>query len=81
MRRPRVQPKDHRLVPIPDDLRGAMREVCRLLKDAGNDPDVAVDFDDAIQVGGLCGGRYRGGERPFGFTYHPATATGGGAGT
>lgn len=71
MRRPRVQPKDHRLVPIPDDLGDAMREVHQLLQDAENDPDIAVDYDDAIQVHGLCGGRHRKGKRPFGFTYYP----------
>jgi hypothetical protein len=62
MRRPRVQPKDHRLVPIPHDLRDAMREVHRLLRDAESDPDIAVDYDDAIQVDGLCAGAISRGE-------------------
>jgi hypothetical protein len=67
-----VQPKEHRLVPIPDDLRDAMRAVHQLLQDAENDSDIEVDYDDAIQVDGLCGGRYHEGKRPFGFTYFPA---------
>ena len=58
-------------MPIPDDLRDAMRQVHELLGHAEDDPGIAVDFDDAIQVGGLCGGRYREGKRPFGFTYFP----------
>ena len=71
MRRLNVQPKDHRLVSIPEHLRDGMREVHQLLQDAENDPDIAVDYDDAIQVPGLCGGRYRKGKRPFGFLYYP----------
>jgi hypothetical protein len=71
MRRLRAQPKDQRAMAIPDDLRDAMRQVHQLLRDAENDPDVVVDFGDAIQVDGLCGGRYRSGKRPFGFTYYP----------
>ena len=71
MRRLNVQPKEHRLVPIPEHLRDGMREIHQLLQDAENDPDIAVDYDDAIQVPGLCGGRYRKGKRPFGFTYYP----------
>ena len=72
MRALRVQLKDHRHVPIPDDLRVALRQVHQLLQDAVSDPDIAVDYDDAIQVEGLCGGRYRRGKRPFGFTYYAA---------
>ena len=47
-----------------------MRAVRQVLRDAENDRDIAVDFDDAIQGEGLCGGRYRAGTRPFGFTYY-----------
>jgi hypothetical protein len=49
-----------------------MRKVYQLLQNAEDgDPDIAIDFDDAIQVTGLCGGRYLRGKRPFGFTYYP----------
>jgi hypothetical protein len=66
-----LPPKERRLVPIPDDLRDNMREVYELVQRARRDPDVAIDYDDAIQVGGLCGGRTGERKRPFEFTYRP----------
>lgn len=72
MRRLHAKPKDRRAVVIPDDLRDALREVRQLLEDAKNDPDIPLDFGDAIQVAGvLCGGRFGKPKRPFVLTYFP----------
>jgi hypothetical protein len=71
VRRLNVQPKEHRLVPIPDDLREGMLEVHQLLKEAEWNPEIDLDYDDAIQVNGLCGGRCLKGKRPFAFTFYP----------
>jgi len=62
------------LVPIPEELCEAMREVREMLRDAERDPDVRIDYGDAIQTERVCGGRYRGGKRPFDFVYLPAGA-------
>ncbi len=70
----RLQPKakDRRKVPIPVNLRDAMGEVLRLIKEAKRDPDVVVlDFDDAIQVGPLCGGRYQKKPSRYELRYRP----------
>jgi hypothetical protein len=48
-----------------------MREVHEMTQRAETDPDIVLDYDDAIQVDGLCGGKYRNGKRPFAFTYYP----------
>jgi len=72
MRQLQPQPKDHRLVPIPDDLCIAMAQVQQLIQDAETDPDIVIDCDDAIQVDGLCGGRCGTKKRPFRFTYYPS---------
>lgn len=61
--------KDHRDIPIPDDLRAAFQSACEIVQAAGRDPDERIDYDDAIQVGGLCGGRIGKGRRPFIFKY------------
>lgn len=66
------KPKERKLVPVPDELRTSMKEVAELLRDAERDPDVAIDYDDAIQVGRVCGGRIGKGVRPFVLTYYPA---------
>jgi hypothetical protein len=71
MRRQQTKPKDHRRVPIPDELRDAMREVHEIVEEAENDPDISIDYDDAIQVNGLCGGRCGTKKRPFEFTFYP----------
>jgi hypothetical protein len=71
MLKPEPLPKDRRRVPIPEDLRDDMREVWELVQQAKHDRDVSIDFDDAIQVGGLCGGRTGEKKRPFEFTYSP----------
>ena len=70
---PRLQPKvkDRRKVPIPGELRDSLREVFELIQRARHDPDVNLDFDDAIQVGAVCGGRYGTKQRPFVLTYYP----------
>jgi len=69
----RLQPKakERRKIAIPADLRDAMKEVLWLVKQAKRDPDVVIDFDDAIQVGPICGGRYQKKPSRFEFRYRP----------
>jgi hypothetical protein len=71
LRRLRPQPKDRRKVPIPDELRDSLREVYELIRRAKHDPDIMLDFDDAIQVCAVCGGRIGGKQRPYLMTYYP----------
>jgi hypothetical protein len=50
-----------------------MRGVHQIIQEAQNDSDISIDYDDAIQIGGLCGGRCGDNKkRPFQFTYHPS---------
>ncbi len=58
-------------MPIPGELRDSLREVFELIQQARHDPDLILDFDDAIQVGAVCGGRYGSKQRPFVLTYYP----------
>jgi hypothetical protein len=69
----RLQPKakERCSIAVPTDLREAMQEVLWLIKEAKRDLDVKIDFDDAIQVGHLCGGRYQKKPSRFNFIYHP----------
>ncbi len=73
MRRSQPKPKDRRKVPIPGELRDSLREVSELIRQARHDPDIKLDFDDAIQVGdgAVCGGRDGSKQRPFVLTYYP----------
>ena len=71
MRRPKPKEKERRRVEIPVDLRDALREAQFLIAESKRDPDVRVDYDDAIQCGCLVGGRVKTGKRPFKFTYYP----------
>jgi len=60
-------------VEIPFELRSDFQDVESLLEEKERNPDdVNVDFDDAIQIGGLCGGRDNGGW--LNFTYHIGNA-------
>lgn len=70
-RRKQPRPKDRRKVPIPADLRESLREVFELIRQAKHDPDVRLDYDDAIQVGAVCGGKYGSKQRPYVLTYYP----------
>lgn len=71
MRRLLPKPKDRRKVPIPCELRDSMREVFELIQEAKRDPDVRLDYDDAIQAGAVCGGRYGKKPRSYVLTYSP----------
>jgi hypothetical protein len=71
LRQLRPKPKDRRKVTIPDDLRDSLRDVFELIRQARRDPEINLDFDDAIQVGEVCGGRYGTKQRPFVLTYYP----------
>lgn len=71
MRRLQPKPKDRRKVRIPADLRESLHEVFELIQQAKNDPDIILDYDDAIQVGAVCGGRYGKKPRPYVLTYYP----------
>jgi len=72
MRRAQPKPKEQRRVPIPGELRDSLKEVWEQVQQASHDPDIALDFDDAIQVGAVCGGRVGVGSRPYALTYYPA---------
>jgi len=69
----RLQPcqKDRRKVRIPDELRESLRQVHELVVQAKRDPDIRLDYDDAIQVGAVCGGQCGKKPRPYEFTYYP----------
>jgi len=71
MRVSQPRPKDRRAVPIPADLREGLREVFELIQRSENDPDINLDYGDAIQVGAVCGGRYGKKLRPYVLTYYP----------
>jgi hypothetical protein len=66
-----LKPKQRKAVPIPDDLRASLLEVWQSIEDSERDPDMRVDYDDAIQVGNVSGGRTGESRRPFEFTYYP----------
>lgn len=71
MRREHIKPKNRLKVPIPDELRDSLREVHEFLREAKRNGDVAIDFDDAIQIEAVCGGRVGTKTRPYVFTFHP----------
>lgn len=71
MRKLHPKPKDRRKVAIPFELRESLHEVYELICEAKRDPDINLDFDDAIQVGAVCGGRYGKKPRPYVLTYYP----------
>ena len=71
LRRLQPIPKDRRKVPIPAELRESLREVFELIQQAKNDSDIVLDYDDAIQVGAVCGGRCGEKSRPYVITYYP----------
>jgi hypothetical protein len=69
----RLQPleKERRTFHIPQELRDAIREAQFLIGESKRDPDVRVDYDDAIQCECLIGGRVGSKKRPFEFQYYP----------
>src|SRR5437879_1131098 len=71
MRRLQPKPKDRRKVAIPAELQDSLQKVFELIQQAKNDPDIVLDYDDAIQVGAVCGGRYGKEPRPYVLTYYP----------
>jgi hypothetical protein len=72
VRRLEPKEKDRRKVPIPPELRESLAEVFELIRQAKHDPDIQLGYDDAIQVGAVCGGKYGKKLRPFVLTYYPA---------
>lgn len=57
-------------VEVTSELQADMREVCEYLDEVADDPDENIDFDDAIQIGSLCGGRLNRRQDIFLFSYH-----------
>ncbi|MGC3972263.1 MAG: hypothetical protein QM775_34465 [Pirellulales bacterium] len=59
IRRPREVDRvtEKKQVSVSSELKADMVEVCEYLDEAANDLDENIDFDDAIQIGSLCGGR------------------------
>ena len=72
MRRKDVKPKDRRKVPIPDELRESLREVHEFLRETKRGDDSPIDFDDAIQIGRVCGGQVGTDARPYVFAFYPS---------
>jgi hypothetical protein len=60
-------------VPVPEELAVSLKELCEYLDEVESDPDVNLDFDDAIQIGSLCGGRISRKRAMYCFTYRLAT--------
>jgi hypothetical protein len=71
MLRPEPKPKVKRAVEVPSDLRLGLATAVEMIDSAVHDPDVRVDFDDAIQAPRLCGGKTGKKSRPYHFTYFP----------
>jgi hypothetical protein len=65
------KPKERRKVPIPAELRESLYDVFELIQQAKHDPDIRLDYDDAIQVGAVCGGRYGKKPRSYVLTFYP----------
>ena len=59
-----------RRVEVPIELRTDMQSVCELLDEFADDPDENIDFDDAIQIGSLCGGRIDSRKDRYLFSYY-----------
>ncbi len=59
-------------VAIPAELRQALREVLDLIRAARYDPNISLDFDDAIQCDSICGGRNPRDRKRFDLTYYPS---------
>ena len=57
MRQRNPKTKKLRSVEIPEELRSSICEALEYIRQAEHDPDLPVDFGDAIQVGAICGGR------------------------
>jgi hypothetical protein len=70
---PKLQPrpKERRKVPIPDELRESFHEVFELIQQAKHDPDIRLNYDDAIQMGKVVGGKHGNKLRPYVLTYYP----------
>jgi hypothetical protein len=63
--------KDRLRVPVSEELRRLLKEVNFLINESKRNADVRVDYDDAIQLENLIGGRVGTKKRPFEFTYYP----------
>lgn len=71
MRRLQPKPKDRRKESIPDELRESMKEIFDQIEQSENDPDISIDYDDALQTEAVCGGRFGKKPRPYILTYFP----------
>lgn len=57
-------------VEVTEELRNDMRHVCEYIDEVADDPDENIDFDDAIQIASLCGGRINRKQDLYLFSYH-----------
>lgn len=57
-------------ITVTPELRSDMRDVCEHLDAVADDADQNIDFDDAIQIGSLCGGRLDQRRNIYLFSYH-----------
>lgn len=75
MRRLQPKVKERREISIPAELRESLRDILETIHAAKHDPDINIDYGDALQTKDLCGGRYGKGPRPYVFTYYPTGDT------
>jgi hypothetical protein len=71
LQRPQPRPKERRRITVPGELRDSLRGVWGLIQQAEREPDIPLDYDDAIQVGAVCGGRVGERSRPYVLAYFP----------
>jgi hypothetical protein len=57
-------------VDVTEELRNDMKQVCDYIDEVADEPDENIDFDDAIQIASLCGGRINRKQDLFLFSYH-----------
>ncbi len=55
---------------VTNELRNDMQKVCEYLDEVADDPDENIDFDDAIQIASLCGGRIDRKQDLYSFSYY-----------
>ncbi|MCE3017129.1 MAG: hypothetical protein LW870_14815 [Pirellula sp.] len=57
-------------VNVTEELRNDMKQVCEYIDEVADDPDENIDFDDAIQIASLCGGRINRKQDLYLFSYY-----------
>ncbi len=66
-----LKPKVARELPIPKDMHEAFAEACEFMSEMEQEPDIELDYGDAIQADGLVGGPVAPDSDEFLFTFYP----------